>query len=126
LRQAKHSPYLQGKRRNGPGGYGPSRNPSAKRERLAKNGRQHLRCDPDGRRGVAAGVAIAPLGPSERGEIAESSSRGPGAGGDEGLDGPGGGLRIRTAAAGELEAAVAVLEPAEIGEPASDRPSAHA
>src|SRR5438876_1540738 len=126
LRQTEHFFVSAGKTPKRAWRIRPSQRPSTKREGLAKNRRQHLRCDPDGRCGVAAGVAIAPVGPLERGEIAESSARRPGAGGDEGLDGPGGGLRIRTAAARELEAAVAVLEPAEIGEPASDRPPADA
>src|SRR5919202_3733161 len=98
----------------------------AERERLPRERGQNLRRDPDGRRHVPARVPKAPVLPLEAPEVCERAPRRAPAGRKERLDHPCGRLRVRAAAARELESAVPVPEGGEEDERAPDRAAADA
>src|SRR4051794_29264611 len=90
------------------------------RQRLAVRRHQCLARDPHRRLIARLGVAIVAVAGAARGEVVEPAvtagarRRGIGSGGHQPLDGPGRGLRVRRAAAGQRPASVAVLVVVEV------------
>src|SRR5687767_8795877 len=91
------------------------------RKRLAGKRRQNLRGDPRRCDRVARAVTEAPVQALHTVEVGEGGRPRLPSGRQEGLNRPGGRLRVGAPSRGELEASVTVLEPAQIAEPTNDR-----